>query len=141
MRQRRRRRVFQGIPQASLPDVAFLLLIFFIASTVFTVEHGLPLVLPSARKSPRLSVEPSDVLRIQARPDGGILADGRPVQLPSLGPLLLARHEARGRSGQSELIVIVETHPDAPYQLMVSILDQVRAAGSRRVALRTLEEG
>jgi len=141
MRLRRRRRVFQGIPQASLPDVAFLLLVFFIASTVFTVEHGLPLVLPSARKSPRLAVEPSDVFRIQARADGSVVAADRLVEVEALGSLLAARNEARAAQGQAELIVIVETHPDAPYQLMVSILDQVRAAGSRRVALRALEEG
>ncbi len=141
MRLRRRRQALQGIPQASLADMAFLLLIFFIATSVFTVEHGLPLVLPSARRSPRLTVEPTDVFRIQAHADGSVLAEGRPVGVESIASLLAARNAGRAARREAELIVIVETHPDAPYQLMVSILDQVRFAGSRRVALRALEEG
>ena len=139
MRRRRRRRVVRDIPQASLPDIAFLLLIFFIAATVFGVEHGLPLVLPSARRSPRIAVEPSEVFRIQARADGSVVADGQRVALDRLSPLLVSRNAARVEQGRGELIVLVETDAEAPYELMVAVLDQVRAAGSRRVALRSLE--
>ena len=140
MRRRKRRRLIQEIPQASLPDMAFLLLIFFISATVFGVEHGLPLVLPSAKRSPRISVEPTEVFRIQARADGSVWAEDRVVQVAEIETLLRAGNAARLGQQQSELIVIVETHPDAAYELMVSVLDQIRAAGSRRVALRSLEE-
>ncbi|HZL85136.1 MAG TPA: biopolymer transporter ExbD [Candidatus Krumholzibacteria bacterium] len=140
MRRRKRRRLIQEIPQASLPDMAFLLLIFFISATVFGVEHGLPLVLPSAKRSPRISVEPTEVFRIQARADGTVMAEDRVVQVAEIETLLRARNATRLARQQSELIVIVEIHPDAAYELMVSILDQIRAAGSRRVALRSLEE-
>jgi biopolymer transport protein ExbD len=34
------------IPSASMADVAFLLLIFFISTTVLNIEEGLTLVLP-----------------------------------------------------------------------------------------------
>ena len=129
------------IPLASLPDLAFLLLIFFITSTIFTVEHGLPLVLPSARRSPRISVEPHQVFRIQGRADGTITVDGAPARVQDVASMLRLRNEAQASQRQSELIVIIETHPDAPYSLMVGILDQVRAANSRRVALQVLEEG
>ena len=134
-----RRRVIQEIPQASLPDMAFLLLIFFISATVFGVEHGLPVVLPSAKRSPRISVEPTEVFLIQTRADGSVVADGRAVQVEQIGSQLQARNAERLARRQSELIVIVETHPDAAYERMVSVLDQVRSAGSRRVALRSLE--
>ena len=141
MRRHRRRRVSQGIPQASLPDIAFLLLIFFIASTVFSVEQGLPLVLPSARRSPRISVEPSEVIRIEALADGSLRVDEQPMPVTAVGPLLQARNAERQAQGQAELIVIVETDPEASYELMVAVLDQIRAAGSRRVALRSREAG
>ena len=141
MRRHRRRRVTKGIPQASLPDIAFLLLIFFIASTVFSVELGLPLVLPSARRSPRLSVEPSEVVRIEALADGTVRIDATPTPVEAIGPLLQTRNAERQQRGLAELIVIVETDPEASYELMVAVLDQIRAAGSRRVALRSLEAG
>lgn len=136
---RKRRRVIDEIPMASLPDLAFLLLIFFITSSIFTVEHGLPLVLPSARRSPRISVEPHQVFRIQGRADGSITIDGNTARLEDVTPLLRGRNDGLLAQGQAELIVIIETHPDAPYALMVGILDQVRAANSRRVALQVLE--
>jgi len=141
MRQRRRSRAVREIPQASLPDLAFLLLIFFITTTAFAVEQGLPLVLPSARRSPTLPVLPSEVLRIQGFPGGRVQLDDRPASLAEIAPLLRSRNQARLAQGQSELIVIVQTHPQAEYETMVSILDQVRAAGSRRVALQVLEGG
>jgi biopolymer transport protein ExbD len=141
MRHRRRRRAATAIPQASLPDLAFLLLIFFITSTVFAVERGLPMLLPSARRSPTLSVEPSEVFRIQGFADGRVTADGRPVALGEIAPLLRARNQARRARGQPELVVIVQTHPQAEYETMVGILDQVRAADSRRVALQVMEGG
>lgn len=141
MRHLRRRRVVEDIPQASLPDLAFLLLIFFITSTVFAVEHGLPLVLPSATRSPTVAVEANEVFRIRGMPDGSVTVDGSAVALTAIAPLLRLRNAERRAMGESELIAVVETHPEAPYQVMVSILDQVRAADSRRVALQILEEG
>lgn len=138
---RKRRLVIDEIPLASLPDLAFLLLIFFITSTIFTAEHGLPLVLPSATRSPRISVEPHQVFRIQGFADGNITVDGRPTRLDEVAPMLRSRNDVLTSQGKAELIVIIETHPDAPYALMVAILDRVREANSRRVALQVLQEG
>ncbi|MFQ5599456.1 MAG: ExbD/TolR family protein [Candidatus Krumholzibacteriia bacterium] len=137
---RRRRRVIEEIPQASLPDLAFLLLIFFITSTIFAVEHGLPLVLPSAQKSATVTVEASEVFRIQGYPDDRVTVDGAPVAVGEIGPLLMARNAERLARDEPQLIVLIETHPEATYRLMVEILDQVRAAEPRRVALQLLEE-
>jgi biopolymer transport protein ExbD len=136
---RRRRR--EEIPQSSLADMAFLLLIFFIATTTFAVEFGLPLVLPSARRSAVLSVRPENVFRIEARADGNVTAEGVPVAVDAIADRIRARNRARGAAGQEELVVILETDPRAEYQLMVAILDQIRAADARRVALKQLEVG
>ncbi len=64
LRRKRRRRV-QEIPQSSLSDLAFLLLMFFITSMDFTIEQGLPFVLPSAQRSVTIEVEPGEVFRVQ----------------------------------------------------------------------------
>ena len=138
MRRRRRRLATEEIPQASLPDIAFLLMIFFIAATVFGVEHGLPVVLPSAQRSPRLAVQPSDVFRLEIRADGSVLAERRPLRVEQIGSQLLERQRQRQAQGKAELVVIVETHPDAAYEPLVAVLDQVRFAGCRRVALATM---
>lgn len=43
-----------GIPTASLPDIVFMLLIFFMVSTVFKEFRGIPVRLPAARKIEKL---------------------------------------------------------------------------------------
>ncbi|MBN1999726.1 biopolymer transporter ExbD [candidate division KSB1 bacterium] len=43
-----------GIPTASLPDIVFMLLIFFMVSTVFKESTGLKVTLPDARKIEKL---------------------------------------------------------------------------------------
>lgn len=42
------------IPTASLPDVIFMLLFFFMVSAVFKEFRGVPMVLPSAKKIEKL---------------------------------------------------------------------------------------
>ena len=126
------------IPQASLADLAFLLLIFFIATTTFAVEFGLPLVLPSARSGAAVEVRPSQVFRIQGRADQTVTVDGVLVPVSSIADLLRKRNAERGARGEEELVVLIETHPRAAYQLMVEILDQVRQANSRKVSLQLL---
>ena len=41
-----RSRPSDDIPAASMSDIAFLLLIFFLVTTIFAVEQGIPLILP-----------------------------------------------------------------------------------------------
>ena len=139
LRRKRPRRV-QEIPQSSLSDLAFLLLIFFITSMDFTVEQGLPFVLPSAQRSVRLEVEPSEVFRVQVLQGGTVTVDGAIMPVEQIASLLQSRNAARRAAGEPELIVVIETHADAEYQMTVAILDQVKAADSRRVSLQMLQE-
>jgi len=44
----RKRKSLGGIPTASMSDVAFLLLVFFLSTTKFDIKKGLGLVLPPA---------------------------------------------------------------------------------------------
>jgi len=45
----RRQGVENRIPTASMADIIFLLLIFFMVTTIFKMEEGLPIILPRAK--------------------------------------------------------------------------------------------
>src|SRR5262245_50108793 len=47
----RKNRVANTIPTVSMGDVAFLLLIFFMATTIFRLDQGLQIVLPRAEST------------------------------------------------------------------------------------------
>ncbi|MBI4720591.1 MAG: biopolymer transporter ExbD [Chitinivibrionia bacterium] len=116
----------------SMSDIAFLLLIFFLVSTMFAVEQGIPLVLPG-RQSTNVTVKRSDVLEIDARANGAITLDGRPVSLRDIRPAV-----EKGLAQNEKLIVVLSTHPNTEYGLMVDLLDEIKLANARVISLRTL---
>lgn len=123
----------QEIPTASLADISFLLLIFFLSTCMFALEEGIPLVLPG-RSSGTLKVKRSAVCVVQTRPDGTITVDKEPATLAQVRRIVetkLAENE--------NLVVVIETHPDSEYGLMVDVLDELRLANARRISLKSLE--
>ena len=46
---------------------------------------------------------------------------------------------ARRMASNPHLIVVLSTHRDADYGLMVDLLDEIKLANCRRVSLKTLE--
>lgn len=45
------------IPTASMADIAFLLIIFYMSTTIFRMDNGLPVTLPEAESGQRLPRE------------------------------------------------------------------------------------
>lgn len=117
---------------ASMSDIAFLLLIFFISSTIFASEEGIPLVLP-ARQTVVTKVRQENVLEIRAYPDGSVVAEGRNIGLAGVRPLVQQRLAQDGK-----LIVVIVTHPNTAYGLMVDLLDEIKLANCRRISLKTM---
>ena len=126
----KRQRVQEEIPQASMSDIAFLLLIFFISTTIFSVEQGIPVILPG-RASTVKKVSRKNVLVINTDSRGVVYLDGNPVRVRDIRDIVKRRIEANDK-----LIVSIESHPDASYQSMVDILDEVKLAKATRFALK-----
>ena len=123
----------QEIPTASLADISFLLLIFFLSTTMFAIEHGIPLVLPGSG-SAIVKVNRSSVVVVRADPDGTVRVDKEPVSLDRLRAII-----EKKLAENADLIVVLETHPDSEYGLMVDILDELRLADARRISLKSTE--
>ena len=116
-----------------MADLAFLLLIFFIVTTVFAIEQGIPIVLPG-RDRAITRLKAAEVMQIRAHRDGTVEAGGVKVPAAAVRRLVEAR-----LARDPDLVVVLETAPDASYGVMVNILDQVKLAQCRRISLRSLE--
>ena len=79
----RRSRVADEIPSASLSDIAFLLLIFFLSTTTFAMDEGLVLALPG-QQSEQVKISRKNIMTIRADAAGYISVDGAGVQLREL---------------------------------------------------------
>ncbi len=118
---------------ASMSDINFLLLIFFLVSTMFAVEKGLPMALPG-KGSKTVKLKRENVLNIQAFANGSIVIRGTgPVNIKEIKPVIEQKLVANPK-----LVIVIETEADADYGVMVDILDELRLAKATRISLRTL---
>lgn len=76
-----------GIPLSSLPDIVFLLLIFFMVSSVFKEFSGIPVKLPQAEKIEKLQGK-RDVAYLWIGKDGQISIDDRIVDLNDVSNIM-----------------------------------------------------
>ncbi len=123
-------RVAGDIPLASMSDIAFLLLIFFLVTTIFAIEKGIFMTLPG-KSTAAARVKRKNLLIIKTHANNSISIDNQRVRLREVKEITedrLARND--------KLVVVVETHPDAEYGIMVDILDELKLAKARRVALK-----
>ncbi len=130
----RRVRPPQEIPDSAMADVAFLLLIFFLATTTIAEEFGLSLILPQkSQKANNVEINRKNVMVITTDISGNIfLVDDVPTDLAAIKPLV------RERSAANEnLVVSVEPHRQAPYRAMIDILDELKGGGAKRISLKT----
>jgi len=118
---------------ASMSDIAFLLLIFFLVTTIFALEQGIPLVLPG-KESSNVKVKRKNILEVKAYPNGAVVVEDEQVPLARLRALV-----ERRLAQNDKLIVVIQTHPDAEYGLMVDILDELKLAKCRRISLKTMK--
>jgi biopolymer transport protein ExbD len=127
------------IPSASMADIAFLLLILFLVTTVFPKDKGLAVVLPEQGQETQVS--PKNILHIIVRVDG--IVDLRRGESTSVQQLRAAELESIWRQeiiSNPNLIAAVKTHPDAPHRFMIAVLDALQLAGAERISLQILED-
>jgi len=120
------------IPDSALADVAFLLLIFFLATTVIAEEFGIPLALPP-KGATVVEVHPANVMRLTTDATGNVVyVDGRVI---APGDLRQMFRERQARSPQ--LVILIDPDRRAPYRSMVDLLDEAKLGGAGRISVRT----
>ena len=87
---KRKTKVDQAIPTSSLPDIVFLLLIFFMVTTVFKEFTGLVVVLPDAKEITKLPGK-RDVAYIWADRANTISIDDKLVQVSQINEIMWAK--------------------------------------------------
>ena len=135
----RKERVSDEIPTASLADIAFLLLIFFLTTTVFNEEKGLPIVLPEQAEEQEVSAK--NIIFFLVQPDGSVIVRrGESEQEQRVSYRQVEGILRQDLAANPNLIAAVKTHPEAPYRHMINVLDEVKKANAERISLQMLEE-
>jgi biopolymer transport protein ExbD len=130
---RRKSSMGDEISTASMSDIAFLLLIFFLVSTIFAEEQGLPMVLPGAA-SDTAQINPKNILNVNVEANNRVTLDGQPFAISGI------ENEVRRRIlANPKLIVQVKLHPDSFYGTMVDVLDELHLANASKISLKGMD--
>jgi biopolymer transport protein ExbD len=115
------------VQMAPLIDMVFILLIFFMVTTVFTRETGVEVNRPQASTAQTLD---SKSLMIGIDPKGEIYVDERRVDLMSLHSIV--ERKLQQQPGQS---VILIADKDVRTAIVIAVMDECRVAGATSIAL------
>jgi biopolymer transport protein ExbD len=121
------------IPTSSMADIAFLLLVFFMVTTVLKLEEGLPIALPKAEAAQDIPRE--NVIHIWVDRTGKISINDMIVTIPSVEGIIAQR--IRVNPG---IIVAFNTDENAPYGVMSDIMEQLKRASAVRVSFASKKE-
>lgn len=131
-------KVSDEVPTSSTADIAFLLLIFFLVTTVFPKDMGLQVVLPEEQE--QVEVSQRNILHIIVQPSGIVdVRRGESQQVQQLRPADIEGLWRQEVAANPNLIASVRTHPEAAYRFMVDVLDALQGAGAERISLQILE--
>ena len=135
---KKKSKVSDEVPSASMADIAFLLLIFFLVTTTFPKDKGLAIVLPE--EGGEIEVSQRNILHIIIQPNGIVeIKRGESPQVQTVSPDDVESIWRQEVSENPNMIAAVKTHPLAPYKFMVDVLDALHVAGAERISLQLFE--
>ena len=119
----------QGIDMSPLLDVVFILLIFFIVTTVFVRETGVEVDKPQAVSASQLQ---QLVILIAITDNGEVFYDGSSIGVAGVQATVeqLLRDQVRP--------VVLQVDKTVPTELLVQVLDAAKLAGASQVSLATV---
>ena len=115
------------IPTASMPDIIFMLLIFFMVTTVLREYEGLNVLLPQARKIEKLETK-RHVAYVFVSKDGLISIDDKIIPVNNVRHIMYKK-----RVADPQLIVSLKADKNAPMGLISDIHLELREADALRV--------
>ncbi len=121
------------IPTSSMSDIAFLLIVFFMTTSVFSRDKGLKLVLPE--KGQEVKVASKNLVKIAINPQGEVFFGDQPVTLDQL-PEKIKKKLAEN----PKYVILIKTNELAPYDKMIQVLDVVKSVPeAKRISLGVIK--
>ena len=111
-------------------DCIFILLIFFIVTTVFVEEQGVQVSKPDAAASVALEEKQSVTLEITA--DDKVLFDHREISLADVVG------KVQGGVVDAETPVVIRAHEDSTHATFVAVWDAARRGGAQTLSFNTV---
>ncbi len=124
-----RKRRTPSIIIVSLIDILAILLIFFIVTTTFKkTQPQLEINLPESKTAAASAEAKVEPLVLSVKSADQITLDDKPITLPELGAGI-----SSARARQPERPIAMQADRDAPFGVIVQVLDALKQAGVRNI--------
>ena len=120
----------EGINISPLIDIVFILLLFFIVTSVFVQETGIEIERPQSSQAVTLDRES---IYVAVSADLKVFYGGSEIGLQGIVPTLERLNPADDQQ------VIIQVDGRVPTQFLIEVIDEVKQAGIATVNVATLE--
>ena len=117
------------IPSASLADIVFLLLIFFLVTTSIDTEKGLDLVLPPPDDT-EIEIAKKNIANLFVNAEGLAMLDNEITEIRDISRII------KDKLYENPLLIVsLKTHKDSEYDVYIRVLDELKDAGATRISI------
>ena len=131
MKLSRKTKLSTEIPTASMPDIIFMLLIFFMVTTVLREYSGLPVTLPKAKRIEKLKSK-RHTSHIWVSKEGLISIDDRLFAVDDVAKIMYDK-----RSADPQVVVSLKADEEAKMELVSKIHEKLRDADALKLNYST----
>ena len=129
----RKSKASQEIPSSSLADIAFLLLIFFMVTTVFQTDRDRPITWPEAAAALKIDEKQKNILNIWMERNGTVYINDQPISMDQVSARVAPLYAASDRA----LVISIRGDREVPYRFMDQLQAELVDAGVVRVVFAT----
>jgi len=127
----RKTKISSEIPTSSMPDIIFMLLIFFMVTTVLREYSGLPVNIPKAEKIEKLKGK-RHTAHIWISKEGLVSINDRLFAVQDVAKIMYEK-----RVSDPQLIVSLKADEEAKMELISSIHEELREADALKLNYST----
>lgn len=132
----KRSKASEEIPSSSLADIAFLLLIFFMVTTVFPRDRERPIEWAEAAAAVKIDEKAKNILNVWLQKDGQIFINDQRHSMEEVSQVVRPLYAASQRA----LVISIRGDRDTPYLLVDQMQKELVSAGVVRVVFATALE-
>ncbi len=120
------------IPSSSMADIAFLLLIFFMVSTVFQTDKNRNIEWAQAEATEKIDEKQKNILNIWVESNGDVYISDALRPLDQVSAIIAPLYR-----GNRELVISIRSDRTVPYRFVDAVQQELVAAGVVRVVFAT----
>ena len=130
---KRKSQASDKIPSSSLADIAFLLLIFFMITTVFRNEQERAIEWPEAQATQQIDEKRQNILYVWVERNGQVFMNDQQIPMDQVSNMVAPAWVESGR----RLVVSLRADARAPYRFVDAVQNEIKEGGAIYVVFAT----